>query len=90
MRDLPDRLIALSGLLAERSVRRLILNHAGSSREVFARATDLPRELDGLVRNGGSIEAPELGAVIRFSAGDVRCECADPALSIAILKALAG
>lgn len=90
MRDLSDRLVSLCGLLAENSVHRLILHHAGSTREVLARATDLPRELEALARDGGSIEAPELGATIHFAGAEFRCESIDPAVSIAILRRLAG
>lgn len=86
----PDpRLRALAGLLAEHSVQTLILTHAGTRLEVRSRATDLPRELEKIAREGGEIEAPELGLTIRFVGADVRCECSDPTVSIAILKALA-
>lgn len=89
MIDPNSRLRALAGLLAEASVQTITLTHAGTRREVYARTIDLPKELEAIARDGGEVEIPQLGAVIRFSGSDVRCECADPAISIAILKALA-
>lgn len=83
------RFCALAGLLAEASVQSISLTHAGVRREVRARSTDLPGELEAIARDGGEVEVPQLRALIRFSGADVRCECADPAISIAILKALA-
>jgi len=86
----PDpRLRALAGFFAERSVQALVLTHNGTRREVHARTTDLPRELQAIARDGGEVEAPQLGAVIQFVGADVRCVCADPAVSIAIMRALA-
>lgn len=89
MIDPNPRLRALAGFLAESSVQVITLVHAGTSRELHARITDLPKELEAIARDGGEIEVPQLGAIIRFSRAEVRCECADPAISIAILKALA-
>lgn len=86
----PDvRLRALAGLLAEHSVQTVFLTQGGTRRVLHARTTDLPKELEAIARDGGEIEVPQLGAVICFSGTDIRCECADPAISIAILKALA-
>ncbi|MBL8885051.1 MAG: hypothetical protein JNK16_00205 [Phycisphaerales bacterium] len=84
-----SRLRALAGLLAEMSVEIITLTHAGTRRELHARTTDLPKELEAIARDGGEVEIPQLGAAIRFSGSNFRCECADPAISLAILKALA-
>lgn len=84
-----SRLCALAGFLAERAVRTLVLTGAGSQRVLRARETDLPRELETLSREGGAIEIPEFEATIHFVGADVRCVCTDPAVSIAIMKALA-
>lgn len=82
------RLRALAGLLAESSVQVVILTRGGSRRELLARVTDLPRELESIIRDGGSLEIPALQASIHFSGNDVRCACPNTELSIAILKAL--
>jgi len=89
MSETDARLRALAGFLAERSVQALVLTHGGTRREVYARTTDLPRELEAIARDGGEVEAPQLGAVIQFVGTDVRCVCSDPAVSIAIMKSLA-
>lgn len=89
MNEPDSRLRALAGWLAEHSVQTLVLTHGGVSSEVRARVTDLPRELEAIVRDGGEVEVPQLGAVIQFVGADVRCVCADPGVSIAIMKTLA-
>jgi len=83
------RFRALAGFLAEQSVQTLVLTYRGARREVHARSTDLPRELEAIARDGGEIEVPQFRAMIQFVGTDVRCVCPDPSISIAILKALA-
>lgn len=86
----PDaRLCALAGFLAERSVHTVVLIVAGTTRELGARTTDLPRELESIARSEGELHVPELDTTIRFTGNDIRCVSADPAISIAIMKALA-
>ncbi|MBX3388647.1 MAG: hypothetical protein KF691_04250 [Phycisphaeraceae bacterium] len=88
-REPNPRLRALAGLLAEHSVPNVFVVHRGTRRELHARATDLPHELESIVRDDGVLEIPALQASILFSGGNVRCVCANTELSIAILKALA-
>lgn len=83
-----SRLRALAGLLAEHAVQEVVLSHGGARRTLHARVTDLPRELETIVREGGVLEVPALEVSIQFCGSDVRCACPNTDLSIAILKAL--
>ncbi|MGH7242593.1 MAG: hypothetical protein ACREJD_04180 [Phycisphaerales bacterium] len=90
MSDAPDsaRFRALAGFLAEQSVPLVTISRGGIRMEHRARLTDLPAELEALARDGGELEIPQLHSTIRFVGRDIRCECEDPAITLAILKTL--
>lgn len=63
------RAVALAGWLAERGVTRVLLICGGTSRELSARATDLPGEL--LRSAPCTVEAPSLGRRFEVTAAAI-------------------
>ncbi len=57
-----ERAVNLAGWLAERGIQRVIVKIGGEQRELVARASDLPREIQRMTSSGGgTIVAPGRG-----------------------------
>ena len=50
-----ERAVALAGLSAENGIRTAVLEFGGQRREVKARETDLPLEIESMVGIGGGV-----------------------------------
>jgi hypothetical protein len=52
-----ERAVNLAGLLAERGIQKVIVKSGGEQRELDARASDLPNEIQRMISSGGGIIA---------------------------------